>query len=601
MAPLGKPGLAPKTLFEMELEGVSADGTHAVFRSNGKLAPGGKAGSYQLYESVRGAPPRFVCLKPGGAPVAGGCTAGAGPREETRGTNVSGAISKDGGRIYWTDEVEDKLYVRIGGSQTLDVSKAAEAQAGTKGSSFWGAAADGSRAIFTTGGRLYRFTLAGEATQLLAEGVIGVMGMSEDANRVYFASSKALAPGATEGKPNLYLYEASGGGGGATSFVATLAAGDVNATHGPIVLEPHQRSARVSPDGAHAAFTSLAPLTGYDNADASTGEAAKEVYLYDAAAKKLLCASCNPSGARPRSVATEGTRFSARIPGFETQMHAAHVLSDNGSRLYFESADTLSPADSNGAVDVYQWEAPGAGSCKAASPSYSPQDEGCLELISSGQSPIDSRFVEATANGKDVFFATLSSLLPQDYGLIDIYDARAGGGLPMPSAAASCEGEACQSPPAPPNDPTPGSSSFEGAGNVHEASAKDEVQEPEGEASRQVRQAQGPQEAQAPFEAGEGLMGFRHVDASHNTTAEHSEWRLPWMRVPHLTPTPEQRNLSSAPKPAHRGRQQGGATERDSQWSLTRGSEAAASVEAAGRFPVMIGPAARSGADGRNL
>ena len=472
LAPLGKPGLAPKTLFEMELQGVTPDGTHAIFRSNGKLATGGKAGSYQLYESVRGASPRFVCLKPGGAPVAGGCTAGSGPRNETRGTNVSGAISADGQRIYWTDEIEGKLYLRIGGSQTLAVSEAAEDEAKAKGSSFWGAAADGSRAIFTLGGRLYRFTLAGTETQLLAEGVVGVMGMSEDANRVYFASNKALAAGAQEGEPNLYLYEASGGGGGATSFVATLAGGDVNATHGSVVLEPHQRTARVSPDGSHAAFTSLAPLTGYDNSDATTGEATKEVYLYDAAAKKLLCASCNPSGARPLSVATEGTRFSARIPGFETQMHAAHVLSDNGTRLYFESADTLSPADSNGAVDVYQWEAPGAGSCKAASPSFSPQDEGCIDLISSGQSPIDSRFVEATADGRDVFFATLSSLLPQDYGLIDIYDAREGGGLPMPSAAASCEGEACQSPPAPPNDPTPGSSSFEGAGNVNEAGAK---------------------------------------------------------------------------------------------------------------------------------
>ena len=470
LAPLGKPGLAPKTLFEMELEGVSADGTHAIFRSNGKLAPGGKAGSFQLYESVRGAPPRFVCLKPGGAPVAGGCTAGSGPRNETRGTNVSGAISKDGQRIYWTDEIEGKLYVRIGGTETRTVSA-------TEGSSFWGAASDGSRAIFTIGGRLYRFTLAGAETQLLAEGVIGVMGMSEDASRVYFASSKALAPGAVEGKPNLYLYEASGGGGGATSFIATLAAGDVNADSAPIA-SPFGRTSRISPDGLHAAFTSLAPLTGYDNADATTGEATKEVYLYDAATKRLICASCNPSGARPRSVATEGTRFSARIPGFETQMHAAHVLSDNGTRLYFDSADTLSPADSNGAVDVYQWEAAGAGSCKATSPSYSPQDEGCIELISSGQSPIDSRFVEATADGRDVFFATLSSLLPQDYGLIDIYDAREGGGLPMPSAAASCEGEACQPPPAPPEDPTPASSAFQGAGNVVEAPARPKCKKP---------------------------------------------------------------------------------------------------------------------------
>ncbi|HEY8808877.1 MAG TPA: hypothetical protein VIM28_02545, partial [Solirubrobacterales bacterium] len=62
-----------------------------------------------------------------------------------------------------------------------------------------------------------------------------------------------------------------------------------------------------------------------------------------------------------------------------------------------------------------------------------------------------------------------SSLLVQDYGLIDVYDARDGGGFPPPPLApASCEGEACQSPPPVPDDPTPASSSFEGAGNVAE-------------------------------------------------------------------------------------------------------------------------------------
>lgn len=93
-----------------------------------------------------------------------------------------------------------------------------------------------------------------------------------------------------------------------------------------------------------------------------------------------------------------------------------------------------------------------------------------MDLISSGQSLKDSSFIDASPLGNDVFFTTLSSLLPQDPGLIDIYDARVEGGLPAPpQPAAACEGEACQSPPAPPNDPTPASSSFEGPGNVVEA------------------------------------------------------------------------------------------------------------------------------------
>ncbi len=464
-----------------ELQGVSADGTHAIFRSNGKLA--GEAGSStlrRLYESVRGAAPRLVCVLPGGGTVSGACTAGTNgetDRVDTRGANVTGAISQDGERIYWSDKGvgEGKLYVRIGGAQTVAVSEAAETQAGSSASYFQGAAKDGSRAVFTTGGRLFEFILAGEETHEIAKGVVGVMGMSKDARSVYFASSKALTgeeensehDKAVEGKINLYLHEASEGGG-QIEFIGTLVAGDVGPSiQGPLAIEPRNRTSRVSPDGVHAAFTSFAPLTEglkpgehYDNKEAGSGAAAKEVYLYDAAQKKLLCASCNPSGARPVGIVTEGAPFAATIPPFETQMHAARVLSDDGSRLYFESADTLSPQDSNGAVDVYQWEAPGA-PCSTASPAYSAQDEGCIGLISSGQSPVDSRFVEATSGGGDVFFATLSGLLPQDYGLIDIYDARAGGGLPPPRPPRPpCEGDACLHPAATPEAPTPASSDY---------------------------------------------------------------------------------------------------------------------------------------------
>jgi hypothetical protein len=93
--------------------------------------------------------------------------------------------------------------------------------------------------------------------------------------------------------------------------------------------------------------------------------------------------------------------------------------------------------------------------------------DGCLSLISSGKGGGDAEFLDASASGSDVFFTTASSLVPQDPGLIDIYDAREGGGFPPPAAEKPpCEGEACQSPPAAPQDPTPASSGFEGQGNI---------------------------------------------------------------------------------------------------------------------------------------
>jgi len=53
----------------------------------------------------------------------------------------------------------------------------------------------------------------------------------------------------------------------------------------------------------------------------------------------------------------------------------------------------------------------------------------------------------------------------QDPGLIDLYDARVGGGFAAPVERAECEGEACQSPPPPPDFTIPSSESYRGPGN----------------------------------------------------------------------------------------------------------------------------------------
>ena len=230
----------------------------------------------------------------------------------------------------------------------------------------------------------------------------------------------------------------------------------------------------MSPGGKAAVFSSTQALSGYDNTDRSTGEADAEVFLYAAEGNggggKLVCASCNPSGARPRGVVIQGQPTAAQIPASENTLYAPRVLSANGARLFFESFDALVPADTNGRKDVYEWEAPGEGSCTTSSAAYAPSDGGCVYLISSGQSALDSEFIDAGPSGSDVFFATLSSLVPQDFGLRDIYDARIDGGLPVPQKSAECEGEACQPSPQAPAAQTPASSAYRGPGNVKAAS-----------------------------------------------------------------------------------------------------------------------------------
>jgi hypothetical protein len=163
-------------------------------------------------------------------------------------------------------------------------------------------------------------------------------------------------------------------------------------------------------------------------------------------------------------------------------------LSSSGRRLFFNAYDSLVPGDTNGRKDVYEWERADEGECTAQSSTFSKQNGGCLYMISSGQSPADSELFDATPSGSDVFFSTQSSLLPQDYGLVDVYDARVNGGLPSPPLPApSCEGEACQGTPTPPDDPTPASSTFRGAGNVREGSKPSKPRCGKGKARRKGR------------------------------------------------------------------------------------------------------------------
>jgi hypothetical protein len=374
---------------------------------------------------------------------------------------------------------------------TLGVSEAVEGGPEPEGGGqFWAASADGSRVLFAIGSErenpedLYELDLEDGPPDLIAKGVRGVLGTSRDLSHVYFLSTETLTGEGEEeansegafaqaGRPNLYLYRSGGG----VRFIATLSAADARYDYkerpAPSDSNPYLRAARVSGDGESAAFISAASLTkGYDNTDVASGAPDAELYRYDAETGRLSCASCVPSGARPLGQDLGGDAVepefwaAAKLPFTENELHPSQSLSEDGNRLFFESFGPLASADTNGHKDVYEWEAPGAGSCSESNPAFSPQDEGCLFLISSGQSPQDSELLDASPEGRDVFIRTGSSLATQDPGSFDVYDARAGGGFPAPPAPPQpCEGEACQSPPPPPGESTPSSFLFNGPGN----------------------------------------------------------------------------------------------------------------------------------------
>jgi NHL repeat len=493
----------------IELLGMSADGCQAVFRSDSKLtADAGPAGPYQLYESncewpvSAEGPLRFVGQLPEGSPCNQESTVGSllidaeDAVNDGRGKGVWHAFSTDAHRLYWS--CGTTLYLRTDPDLMADgdeevVKVAAPTLSGTP--RFQLASPDGARALFTNTGagldtvyRLLSYDAVAKTVTTVAMGVESngkrrdLLGASEDATRAYLVSKDVLVAepnsegdSAKEGEPNLYLHQEGAG----FTFIGTLSGDDlksVRTTPSPVHPLRFRRASRVSPDGLHAAFISNAPLTGYDNVDAASGEVDAEVFVFDARANagagELHCVSCNPTGARPSGAEISRNDIglplendtsvwsAAWIPGWQTSLYPGRPLSDDGTRLFFNSFEALVNRDTNNQQDVYEWQAAGGEDecADVGADLYVESAGGCLSLISSGRDSKDSEFVDADRDGSDVFIRTGESLLGEDPGLTDIYDARVEGGFPAPSPARPpCEGEACQSPSPPPSFGAPAS------------------------------------------------------------------------------------------------------------------------------------------------
>jgi hypothetical protein len=462
----------------------SDDLEHVVFEEELALtpdAPIGYRGGDELYEWTAGEA-RLVTVLPDGTPVHGslaGATRNYAAESEPIGVsdfaiNIAQfrhAISVDGSRIFF--EAQGALYMREDGNETVQID-ASEGPGFGGGGRFMVASADGSRVFFTSESQLttdstaisgkpdlYEFaTDTGLLTDLTAHaaepaGVLGVSGASEDGSYLYFVAQGDLtdAPNsngdvATAEAPNLYLIH-----DGVTTFVATLdpandacdwtanarCAGDVDASG---------LTARVSTNGAFVGFNSTRSLTGYDNTDANTGEPDIEIYLYDAAAEQLECASCHPLGARPTAGAAIHWPANPGKNGNWANAYPQRNVSDRG-HVFFETADALLPRDGNGRRDVYEYL------------------DGSLHLISTGTDEVSSHFLDATPDGSNVFFATAQRLLPRDTDSVyDYYDARIGGGFAEPILQQACPVGPCRgSAPAPGIATQPGTNSFVGPGN----------------------------------------------------------------------------------------------------------------------------------------
>lgn len=364
---------------------------------------------------------------------------------------ASPAVSTDGSHIlmstssapagYFTRPIPPTvLYMRVNDAVTYEVSQGHAVN-------YVGMTADGSKVFFTSQERLtpedtdssvdlYMWSEAGNKLTLISKGpegtnnagnsdactaswtancnIIPVQGTAASDNaiaaetgEIYFYSPEQLE--GSKGVPdqeNLYVYRE-----GRPQFVATLSPITLPEGHtGPI------SRIQVAPNGEHAAFLTGSRLTSYQN------NAFEEMYTYEPASGKILCASCIPNGEPPHA---------------DVAASKAGLFMANDGRAFFQTTDPLVAQDTNREADVYEYV--------EGRPQLITSGTGTHGLTHGGIGGNGNRGEEGlagvSANGVNVYFSAREELVAQDKNgaFLAFYDARTGGGFRYEPPLAPCE------------------------------------------------------------------------------------------------------------------------------------------------------------------
>jgi hypothetical protein len=469
---------AQKNQLHPAVVGASTDLSHVVFEEAVNLTADAPAQSFfcqlvglgcsqRLYENANGSvrlvaripeePSATECDDEAGPSCVAALNAGAG--YSAGNAAAERMVSSDGSRILF--QASGDIYLREDGTHTYKLNASEKASPDSPQSAeIWDMSRDGSRIFFGTNEQLVesdteplqndtdsqsdlymyevqkpegeRLTLV--SASALAEYTEGLsmVGTSDDGHYAYFTMVGQLVPGEPPTGPyfsGLYLWH-----DGDLTYIGRFP-GFFGANIGWRGSDP--KLSRITPDGRHLLFRSAhdegfrdrGGFLGYDHVR-DDGNINSKFYLYSAETGRLRCASCIPTGERSREA--DMLDISAYTGASPTTSHITHALSDDGRFVFFNSVDALVSEDTNGTWDVYQYDS----------------ESEKVSLISSGTASEASYFMEASDDGRDVFFTTIERLSEWDTdNSFDIYDARIGGGLPEPvPTTAPCNGDSCLPP-----------------------------------------------------------------------------------------------------------------------------------------------------------
>jgi hypothetical protein len=470
-------------------EGNSADGSHVFFETQSSLptAPGTPAdthvaGAAELYERYDEHTYAVGVLPDGSVdPCGAEIGDGGGVAWEYGVHDRAGAVSPDGWNVVFhtndiipptpecpsfsgqfaNESAGGGLYLRE--DNGTPQAKTVE----LPGKFYLGRTADG-LTVLSTGGPggnaegepIYEYNVPTGQVTTVGHGAL--IAYSDDGSVVYYVTHAAETGSQVSSESQLEVYDH-----GVTKTVpgagAEYAGGLYNQGRSS---EEISQLPVTTPDGSKMLFLDRADLAGYDTFGPRCEENVRpgncrEAYIYDLSSGSFTCVSCSPSGAPP--VGDVSLYYTSAEEGL-IPSPSPPLLSEDGSRAFFQTTEALVPQDTNGASDVYEWE------------------NGHIYLISSGQGGelgvsgqggggigglTGSELVGASSNGDDVFFVTTDRLVPQDEeDSRAIYDARVGGGFPYTPPGHGCDSGQCQGPqtPAPVFAP-PASTTFVGVGN----------------------------------------------------------------------------------------------------------------------------------------
>jgi hypothetical protein len=449
----------PSPFYQPTFAGASTDLSHVFFASSAALTPDAPAGQANLYEWTNGQV-NLVGILPNGAPAPAGASAVFGASSNTPSADTYSSVSQDGSQVVFASGSPSQLYMRTNANTTVAISNSAKTgsvgEPAPSGVTFMGTASGdghtiskvffasedeltndantghGEETIYGHGTDLYEYDVASGGLRDVtvdtsaedSEGarvVSSWFAPSTDGSYIYFDAEGVLAPGGHFNEDNLYLLH-----NGTTSYVGPVQGYDI----GSIVI---------SKDGRRLIYQTTIPETADNNGGLN------QMYLYDAPSDTWTCTSCLPG-----ITATAGTSTAGFLTGYGSfARYQPRNLTDDGQRVFFQTEAALVPQDTNGQSDVYEWE------------------NGTIQLISSGQGANGADFMDASADGDDVFFTTREQLLPSDTDAnVDVYDARVDGGTARQPSPPACTGTGCQGVPgAPPIFATPPSVTFNGVGN----------------------------------------------------------------------------------------------------------------------------------------